>query len=232
MTNFNFQAKTIFLTYAQCNLTKEELLTELHQLFSIKEYCIAEEHHEDGSPHLHAFLQLTGQIHKRVATFADVKGFHPNITAPRSIKAVIKYVQKDGNCLTSEGIKDLLDKKSYGQLIAESTNTVSFLNAVKKNYPRDMVMNYEKIKVFAEYQFQEPVPEFISPYSTNEFNVDSRMTEWAKCLEKPMNNPKVFIKGAARHGYRLPPSEASALLFEKQELRSLLGGVVPFKLNI
>jgi len=92
--NFNFHAQTIFLTYAQCTLTKEELLHHLNLLFEIKDYAIALELHSDGHPHLHAFLKLERKIHKTTPDFADIEGFHPNITAPRSIKAVITYVQK------------------------------------------------------------------------------------------------------------------------------------------
>lgn len=91
---FRFNAQTIFLTYPQCTLTKEQLLDSLNLLFEIKDYCIALELHSDGHPHLHAFLKLERTINKRVADFADVEGFHPNITAPRSIKAVIKYIEK------------------------------------------------------------------------------------------------------------------------------------------
>ena len=92
--NFRFSASTIFLTYPQCTLTKEELLTELYVLFDVKEYCIALELHSDGHPHLHAFLKLQSKINRTVCTFADVQGYHPNITAPRSVKAVVEYIEK------------------------------------------------------------------------------------------------------------------------------------------
>jgi len=192
---FNFHAQTIFLTYAQCTLTKEELLTALHEKFEIKDYCIALELHSDGHPHLHAFLKLETKIHKRQADFADINGYHPNITAPRSIKAVIKYVQKDGNCLTSDGIEELLNKKSYGQLIAESTTTNEFLASVEQHFPRDVVLNYEKIKVYAEAKFKEPVPVYSSPFRTHDFqNTLDAMDNWAsETLPHPRLNEQVFI---------------------------------------
>lgn len=94
---FNFQAQTIFLTYPQCTLTKEELLLALQDRFDVKDYIVAQELHADGTPHLHAYLKLEARIHKRTADFADIQGFHPNITAPRSVKAVMKYVSKVGD---------------------------------------------------------------------------------------------------------------------------------------
>lgn len=93
-SSFTFAAKTIFLTYPQCTLSKEDLLTALHELFTITDYCICEETHADGAPHLHAFLKLASRIQRSDARFADIQGFHPNITAPRSIKAVIEYIKK------------------------------------------------------------------------------------------------------------------------------------------
>lgn len=190
---FNFHASTIFLTYAQCTLSKEELLLKLHELFAIKEYCIAKELHSDGHPHLHAFLKLESKIHKRIPSFADVEGFHPNITSPRSIKAVITYVQKDNDFIASEGINELLNKKSYGQLIAEATSTGEFLTSVEKYFPRDMVLNYERIKVYAENKFAEEVPEYVSPYKPEDFIEHPEMIDWATQIVRPQCDPKVFF---------------------------------------
>lgn len=92
--NWRFNAATIFLTYPRCDLSRETLLEELHKIFDIKDYVIAQELHQDGYPHLHAFLKLERKINKRTSDFADLLGFHPNIAAPRSIKAVILYVEK------------------------------------------------------------------------------------------------------------------------------------------
>lgn len=190
---FRFQASTIFLTYAQCPLTKEVLLEKLNEIFTIKDYCIARELHSDGHPHLHAFLKLESKIHKRTPTFADVDGFHPNITSPRSIKAVITYVQKDNDFLASEGITELLNKKSYGQLIGEATSSGEFLASVEKYFPRDMVLNYERIKVFAENKFAEQVPVYVSPYSPEDFIQHPEMIDWATQIVRPQCDPKVFF---------------------------------------
>lgn len=191
--NFRFQASTIFLTYAQCPLSKEHLLSKLQELFTIKEYCIAKELHSDGHPHLHAFLKLESKIHKRSADFADVDGYHPNITAPRSVKAVITYVQKDEDYLASEGINELLNKKSYGQLIGEATSTGEFLASVEKYFPRDMVLNYERIKVYAENKFAEPIPEYVSPYKPEDFIEHPEMIDWATQIIRPQCDPKVIF---------------------------------------
>lgn len=55
---FRLQARQIFLTYSQCDLPKRELLEFLQSKLSVDRYIIAVEKHEDGRPHLHAYLKL------------------------------------------------------------------------------------------------------------------------------------------------------------------------------
>jgi len=203
---FRFQAATVFLTYAQCPLTKETLLNELNQIFDIKEYCICIEQHSDGHPHLHAFLKLESKIHKRDSAFADLKivdynlhgtecpiVYHPNITAPRNVKAVIKYVQKDEDYIASDGIKELLNKKSYGQIINESKDEQEFLKLVEEHYPRDIVMAYDRIKTFAKYKFKEPDYEYESPYKPEDFTETPEMSRFKTQLIRPMNKVIIYI---------------------------------------
>jgi len=191
---FRIQTSTLFLTYAQCPITKETLLQELHELFAISEYAIAQEHHSDGHMHLHAFLKLETKIHKRDATFADVQGYHPNITSPRSVKAVINYVMKDGHYIASDGIKELLDKKGYGQLIKEAITAEEFLAAVERHYPRDLVLGYDKLKAFVEYKYADKQPIFLSPFTSLNFvDVCPEMTDWALSqMALPKPNPMVM----------------------------------------
>lgn len=203
---FRFQAQTIFLTYAQCSVPKECLLTKLQEIFAITEYCICVEQHSDGTPHLHAFLKLDSKIHKRDPSFADIstidflndgtenpRNYHPNITSPRNIKAVIKYIQKDNDYIASDGIKELLNKKNYGQILNESKDEQQFLNLIEEHYPRDLVMAYDRIKTFAKYKFKEPDYEYESPYQPEQFNETPEMTEWKTQLIRPMNKVTLLL---------------------------------------
>jgi hypothetical protein len=53
---------------------------------------IAQETHEDGSPHLHAFVRCTKKVGFRNQNKLDVDGYHPNIQAAKSIAASVKYL--------------------------------------------------------------------------------------------------------------------------------------------
>jgi hypothetical protein len=61
-------------------LTKEELLAQLRTCIArvnIVEWVVAEEKHEDGSPHLHAFIKYEKKILFKPTIF-DIGDYHGN----------------------------------------------------------------------------------------------------------------------------------------------------------
>ena len=105
------QAKGWFCTWPKCPLLKEEVLKILDTRFSIKEYVICEEKHEDGSPHLHAFLKMKKKISFRSDLF-DIEGYHGHYEVAKSWKAVIAYVSKEENYISNIDIKAAKEHKS------------------------------------------------------------------------------------------------------------------------
>lgn len=59
---FRLKGKSLFLTYPQCPLDKAAALEQLLQLLPVEKALVAEEQHEDGSPHLHAYVKLTKEV--------------------------------------------------------------------------------------------------------------------------------------------------------------------------
>lgn len=107
---FRFDTKTLYLTYAQCSLPKEEVYSQLAELLypnDFEQYIIAEERHKDGNFHVHAYLVLHSQFRSRNAKALDLTGlegekYHPHIQARvRSPTRCIAYCQKEGNYLTN-----------------------------------------------------------------------------------------------------------------------------------
>lgn len=104
-------AKKLFLTYPQCNLTKEELLAKLKAITTITQYVIAEEKHENGDPHLHAVIECARKVnlegnHRMFDIKGAEKSFHPNIQAVRKWTDATQYVKKDGNFIESYTFDD------------------------------------------------------------------------------------------------------------------------------
>ncbi|ATG71340.1 replication associated protein [Gopherus associated circular DNA virus 1] len=103
---FHLNAKTLFLTYPQCDLPREEALSLLEAAFMTRqrriiEYLIASEKHADGTPHLHCFVKLNKAVNLKRPTELDLKNHHGNYQSCRSPEAVRRYCSKDGNFLTN-----------------------------------------------------------------------------------------------------------------------------------
>lgn len=104
---FELRSKAFFLTYPQCDVKPEEALEQLSGIFNsiaykIHEYVVAQERHEDGNFHIHAYIHVGIALHRKVASnFLDLGPYHPNIEAVRSMNKVIAYCAKDGNYITN-----------------------------------------------------------------------------------------------------------------------------------
>lgn len=75
-----------------------------------KYVLVCEEKHEDGSPHLHALVQLKQRKDITNPRFFDLDGYHPKIEVAKDIEGSITYIKKDGNVI-EEGIPSIPSKK-------------------------------------------------------------------------------------------------------------------------
>ena len=102
------QAKGWFVTLPQCTLSKEYYLAAIHARYSLDEWLVAEEVHEDGSPHLHAFFKTVKKITWSPEMFT-VDGFRGCWLVAKCAKAVAKYCAKDGKWIGN------IDPKAFTQ---------------------------------------------------------------------------------------------------------------------
>lgn len=96
---FRLNAAGFFLTYPQCNGTKEGLLDFLKSLKEVNKAIVCRELHEDGKPHLHAFVKYTRKLDIRKPNYFDFQGSHGNYQVAKSYFAVCKYVRKGDDIL-------------------------------------------------------------------------------------------------------------------------------------
>lgn len=66
----------------------------------ITEYVIAQEKHEDGSPHVHAFIKYNKKVEWKETKW-DIGGYHGNYQVAKSWKAVERYCKKDGDYIAN-----------------------------------------------------------------------------------------------------------------------------------
>ncbi len=78
---FRIQARTLYLTFPQCDVTKEIAMTNVKTLFGdrIKFVIVCQEHHSDGELHLHMIIQGKDKFDIQTANYLDViTGKHGN----------------------------------------------------------------------------------------------------------------------------------------------------------
>lgn len=97
MGTFDLKTKSLFLTYSQCDKTKEDLYNGLAKKLDIQYAIIAKEQHKESGDHLHAYVELKRQRRFRNCKELDLDGFHPNITSARNRDASKQYCKKDGD---------------------------------------------------------------------------------------------------------------------------------------
>lgn len=83
LTPGRFAAKQLSLTYPQCPLSKEaaaSLLSGALASHGIQQLVICQEKHEDGSPHLHAYVSLDKKYQCRGKhELLTLDGHYPNV---------------------------------------------------------------------------------------------------------------------------------------------------------
>ena len=94
---FNFNAKYVLLTYAQCgDLDPWAVVDHLAELRA--ECIIGREAHADGGTHLHCFAHFDRKFRSRRADVFDVLGCHPNVSPTYTTpQAGWDYACKDGD---------------------------------------------------------------------------------------------------------------------------------------
>lgn len=150
---FNFNRKSVFLTYAQSqHLTKEQVKDFLETKSPLKEYVIALEKHSDGNPHIHAFVTFRDQIHTRNERFFDIIDlgvtFHPNIATPNKSDAkarVKQYVAKGGDYISN--IQILSAREAAFNEISQKGMSKELV----KEYPFLMAMNLQNLLNWSQY---------------------------------------------------------------------------------
>lgn len=173
VAEFRVNATRIFLTYSQVgpNFTKESVYYGLGETFDIKTYMIGEETHEDGGRHIHACIEFRRKIDVRRADAFDLSdeenNYHPNIQVIQRGKAnwnrVEKYCEKEDPC----PLTNIESKLEWDEMLNTATDPENFLALVRKNYPRDFALNYQRLEAMAKkvYPTQEThtIEEFLLP---------------------------------------------------------------------
>lgn len=144
---FRCNCRSFFLTYPRCDSSRQELLEFLCGLEPSWVYVtVGEETHADGSPHLHALVVTAKKRDIRDAAHFNFNGHHCNVQPARNVSDVAAYVQKE-NCFVEIGNRPKRKGIDWSSIVSCS-NAAEALATVKENFPREYVLNLERIEYF------------------------------------------------------------------------------------
>lgn len=166
--NFRLDARQLFLTYPQCALSKEDALEQLKSRFPKWTFiCVSRELHQDGNPHLHAFVELSQRTSFYDARFADLGQAHGKYERAIDPAAALAYVKKDKDFVNTgaeptfdvkEKVTDvvasrILDGEDLSTLVREQTCPGTMMMNLKKmmdyeNFVRSLSAPKEALKEF------------------------------------------------------------------------------------
>jgi len=147
---FRVNARNYFITYPQCDKSPEDVATFIAGIRSYSAILSVRETHEDGNPHIHVLVQFDRKFDCKNERQFDFDGFHPNITAARSVADCEKYCRKgspEGENIFETGI--FSGKRLWSEII-DATTSEEVHSLAKEISPRDYVLSYDRICQYAE----------------------------------------------------------------------------------
>jgi hypothetical protein len=169
MTNFQFNSKSIFLTFSQCEFPLDQFLQKIESFFhgNLEKGVISQEKHQDGNYHLHAAICLERPFRSRDPRVFDSlvdPPVHPNINGKfkAGVLKAFQYVMKDGNFealnepafnLTSFMEAATKKKSTRSKIISEELmDPTNKPVEVMENHADFMLLNLKKVQAFVDWR--------------------------------------------------------------------------------
>lgn len=154
----------LFFTFPQCELTKEQLLANAKKVFAanLEFITIALENHEDGTPHLHAFIHLKDAKNYSFKVLDTLTGKRGNYQPARVVSDVLKYITKEDPAPLVEGadlqeyMQAAAGKKSrIMTVVAENIRAGGTFRDVLQEHPGVALQHKRKIEDLANFVLRE-----------------------------------------------------------------------------
>lgn len=175
---YRFNARSAFLTYPQCGLTKDDVLRQLRALVGDRLVwaIVAQEQHQDGTPHLHAVLRFDRLYDRHICTWADLTGpddnhYHGNYQPCRNVKQSVTYILKDNNYCTYPTDLNVQEITAQGKKRASHTVVADKLlqgkgyDDIVADHSGFAMMHKKVIKEFEQYVHMKKARSLILPWT-------------------------------------------------------------------
>jgi len=156
-------AATFFLTYPRTDHQEGRIqVLSLLSRLGAKRYLVCFEHHEDGSPHIHVYVQFHQKINVRRPDYFDIEcgSKHPHVQTVRSMARVIAYVAKGGvfehHGFTPEEVREFTAKRrsknrvSIKKTIGERLLQGERIESLAQEWPELLFSNINQLQKAAD----------------------------------------------------------------------------------
>lgn len=169
------KSKEWFLTYPQCNMSPERVMKHITNRWEVVYACVAQELHESGDKHIHAFIQFK-EAHQfsGKGVLDQLAGKHGNYQVVKLRNKCVEYVKK-GGVFIEHG------EFSTGDVYADAMSKSSFdlsMSHIKANKPRDYVIYHNQISSTMAKIHPPPPPIYLPPSNYRPFVAPSSLLEW------------------------------------------------------
>ena len=144
---FRLSAKSVFLTYPKCSVSKASALRQLRNKKETAYICVSHEKHSDNTDHLHALVQYDEKFITTNQKFFDLEDeedeegtiFHGNYQGARDADNVLEYIKKD---------KDYIEEGIYLSNNASSVQKRAQINKEIINRPLNELVDEGKLSIY------------------------------------------------------------------------------------
>jgi hypothetical protein len=149
---FRLSAKSVFLTYPRCKLTKEKAMEQLKKKKDSTYICVSHEHHKDDGDHLHALVQYAEKFCTTKANFFDLEddedanAYHGNYQGAKDAQNVLDYIKKD---------KDFIEEGMFLTNSASDVQKRAVLNKMVIDTPLNELVDSGQISLFNYQQLRQ-----------------------------------------------------------------------------
>ena len=201
---FRWNTKSFFLTYPQCNQTKEDALTALHALQELDGAVVGHELHADGGNHLHVCGAFKERFRSRDASSFDVVGGgkHGDYARMRSKKKAVEYCTKDKDYVSfNMDVEEYLKGgQGVGQQVVKMIQDGASHREILEEHPAYYLQNRKKIiDLEGEVElWKEVVPsDFVLPMITKAGVGWDEVVDWMEgnlCKDRPFKQPQLWLQ--------------------------------------
>lgn len=210
---YQANAMNWFLTFPQCDIPKQSAIENIvaKENLQVKGVIVAQEHHADGSLHLHVGVFLKKRLRTRDQNFWDfVCGKHGSYEPMYSIQGSLKYLHKeDTKCAIHGEVPELqVSKGSKSDTVAGMICSGASLQEIATKMPGYFLLNKKKIEDFKSWTMNLEVTRSLlplhMPLDTTGMNENTRsIADWLNTnllKNRAFKQKQLYVWGEANLG--------------------------------